>query len=314
MKMDEFFEKMFVPNAELRLSAATVRFYKATWKYYLNPYCGDRYIRSIKTYDVQYILQELARTQPDLAHSVFRQAKVTLSALFKVARRLGVIDFANPVQDAAIPEGKETEDTYAYSLDEIVKMIMLIPEPIKYVIATAAFTGLSKSEVWALQCGDYSGDELRVSRSYWNGKIGKTKTRERRAAVPVIAPLHQLLDRMLQKRAEAGASNASETALFRNTWRKSRLNIDNYTRRVVIPKLQKAAVDWHGWHAFRRGLATNLHSLGIDDKTIQKILRHANVSTTQKHYVKTVPSDALAAMKKLEGLVKFETTEEGLKQ
>jgi len=32
---------------------------------------------------------------------------------------------------------------------------------------------------------------------------------------------------------------------------------------------------WHGWHAFRRGLATNLHALGVDDKTIQAILRHS---------------------------------------
>jgi hypothetical protein len=27
---------------------------------------------------------------------------------------------------------------------------------------------------------------------------------------------------------------------------------------------------WHGWHPFRRGLAANLHDLGIDDKTIQR--------------------------------------------
>ena len=39
--------------------------------------------------------------------------------------------------------------------------------------------------------------------------------------------------------------------------------------------------EWHGWHAFRRGLATNLHDLGVDDKTIQAILRHANVAVTQ---------------------------------
>jgi len=36
--------------------------------------------------------------------------------------------------------------------------------------------------------------------------------------------------------------------------------------------------EWHGghygWHSFRRGLATNLHALGVDRKTIQAILRH----------------------------------------
>lgn len=53
---------------------------------------------------------------------------------------------------------------------------------------------------------------------------------------------------------------------------------------------------WHGWHAFRRGLATNLHALGVDDKTIQRILRHSNVSITQKCYIKTMPAQVTEAM------------------
>ncbi|MGB7848528.1 MAG: tyrosine-type recombinase/integrase [Candidatus Acidiferrum sp.] len=52
----------------------------------------------------------------------------------------------------------------------------------------------------------------------------------------------------------------------------------------------------HGWHAFRRGLATNLHRLGVSDKVIQQILRHANVSTTMNIYVKTVSADATNAI------------------
>jgi hypothetical protein len=42
---------------------------------------------------------------------------------------------------------------------------------------------------------------------------------------------------------------------------------------------------WGCWHAFRRGLATNLHRLGVSDKTIRVILRHANISTTLNNYV-----------------------------
>ncbi len=53
---------------------------------------------------------------------------------------------------------------------------------------------------------------------------------------------------------------------------------------------------WHGWHAFRRGLATNLHALGVDDETIERILRHSNVSITQKCYIKTMPAQATDAM------------------
>jgi hypothetical protein len=61
--------------------------------------------------------------------------------------------------------------------------------------------------------------------------------------------------------------------------------------------LSRAGVTWAGWHAFRRGLASNLNRLGVDDSIIQSILRHSTVSVTQNHYIKTARPDAIAAIK-----------------
>jgi hypothetical protein len=47
------------------------------------------------------------------------------------------------------------------------------------------------------------------------------------------------------------------------------------------------------------GTAGTQHGAGWD-KVIQRILRHANVSTTLGYYVKSQPQDALDAMTKLE--------------
>jgi len=58
--------------------------------------------------------------------------------------------------------------------------------------------------------------------------------------------------------------------------------------------------EWRGWHAFRRGLATNVNRLGVDDSVIQRILRHSHVAVTQAYYIKTASEDAKAAMQKLE--------------
>ncbi|HKN70760.1 MAG TPA: hypothetical protein VJX30_07020 [Terriglobales bacterium] len=57
---------------------------------------------------------------------------------------------------------------------------------------------------------------------------------------------------------------------------------------------------WKGWQAYRRGLATNLKRLGVPDTVIQAILRHEDVSTTQRFYIKTVREDVTSAMKQLE--------------
>ena len=56
---------------------------------------------------------------------------------------------------------------------------------------------------------------------------------------------------------------------------------------------------------FRRGLATNLHQLGVADKTIQRILRHANVAVTQNCYIKTTDSEVAAAMQQFERSLEY---------
>ena len=65
-------------------------------------------------------------------------------------------------------------------------------------------------------------------------------------------------------------------------------------------KLNETFPKWRGWHAARRGLGSNLYALGVPEKVIQQILRHANVSTTATYYIKTVPAQVTDAMEKLE--------------
>jgi len=99
------------------------------------------------------------------------------------------------------------------------------------------------------------------------------------------------------------------------------LNLDNIARRVIAPALSRCQVcrqpeaehkaeghlferdealpEWHGWHAFRRGLATNLHKLGVADKDIQAILRHSNLGLTMNVYVKSVNESQVNAMDSL---------------
>jgi hypothetical protein len=38
-------------------------------------------------------------------------------------------------------------------------------------------------------------------------------------------------------------------------------------------KLDETFPKWHGWHAARRGLGSNLYALGVPEKVIQQILR-----------------------------------------
>jgi integrase len=119
------------------------------------------------------------------------------------------------------------------------------------------------------------------------------------APVPVIAQLSRLLD---SHRSLSG--NPANGLMFLSSAGKP-VNLDALAAKVITPLLTKAGVQWHGWHAFRRGLATNLYLLGVSDKIIQRILRHANVAVTQNCYIKTADSDAVAAMKQFERSLEY---------
>jgi integrase len=64
------------------------------------------------------------------------------------------------------------------------------------------------------------------------------------------------------------------------------LDLNACYQREMKDVLKRAGIFWHGWHGFRRGLASNLNRLGVDDFVIQRILRHSRVATTQSHYIK----------------------------
>jgi hypothetical protein len=63
-----------------------------------------------------------------------------------------------------------------------------------------------------------------------------------------------------------------------------------------------ALPEWHGWYSLRRGVATTLAGLTRDGMASKGLLRHTNLATTTRHYVKDVPENTLAAMNRLETL------------
>lgn len=163
---------------------------------------------------------------------------------------------------------------------------------VRALIGTAAFAGLRQGEIGGLGADDDLGEHLLIRRTVWHTtQKDSTKTGEDEAQpgiVPIIRPLRALLDAV-----------KPEYGFFFLGERKAVLDLENLADRVMRPYLKAHNVQWHGWHVYRRGLATNLHQLGVDDLTIQAILRHTDVATTRRSYIKTVPQAATEAMQQL---------------
>ena len=106
----------------------------------------------------------------------------------------------------------------------------------------------------------------------------------------------------LAKIIEEYRARQTEGLIFRSS-RGKPLNLENFARRTVRPLLEKLALPWYGWHAFRRGLATNLNQMGVDPKDVQAILRPADFQTTMNYYVKAVPESVKRVMERFETLM-----------
>jgi Phage integrase family. len=90
-------------------------------------------------------------------------------------------------------------------------------------------------------------------------------------------------------RSRGFCGSSGRTLIFLNPLPRGLPFEPNFQRDKALPM-------WHGWHAFRRGLATNLHTLGVADKDIQAILRHSNIGLTMNVYVKSVNESQVNAL------------------
>ena len=167
----------------------------------------------------------------------------------------------NPMHDVEIPKGRPAGETYAYSLEEEALMLTILPDPAATVVATAAFTGARKGELRGLMWENYDGSQIRVMKSVWRSHVEEAKRPKSRGAIPVVAQL-----KTLPERHRGACGNPSGGFVFANANGKP-MNLDALARDVIQPTLEMSGLDWHGWHAFRRGLATNLHRPGVSDKS-----------------------------------------------
>jgi integrase len=298
----QFIEDHYLPYTDREKRASTSKGYRDVWRFHVAAKLDKVRLCDFQPVHGERLMQAIARDSGyHLSRTTLKHIKSFLSGVFTYARRQGALSSANPMQGVSIPRGAEPKDTHAYSLEQITRMLAVLSGPARVLVATAAFTGLRRSEIRGLSWEDYEPasngqfGEIRVERSVWGKHVQPTKTRRSRASVPVIPALEKILAEL---RAERG--NPRQGFIFESPRNRKPLDLDTFAKLHIEPILAAHGQKWRWWHPFRRGLATNLHRIGVDDKTIQSILRHSSVQTTREIYIKGFDGDAVAAMKRLE--------------
>lgn len=303
MTVSDFIEGTFLPEIQQRRRQSTYKNYRHIFQIHVKPRLGEITLRQFRCCDGETLLRDVARQDktPEgrpLARNTLERIKSFLSGAFKTARRLGALDTPNPMRDTSIHGGTAPRITPFYTLPEVRAMLAVLPEPARTVVLTAAYTGLRQGELRGLLWKDFTGKTLSVERSVWGRIINRPKTACSVASVSVVPELRDALE---LHRKRAGHLAAPDLPIFQSSVG-TPMNLVNLAKRIIVPRIERGANEqlrWKGWHAFRRGLATNLHQLGIADREIQAILRHSHVSITQASYIKSVPQSQANALDRL---------------
>jgi integrase len=300
----------FMPYAVAELSPSTAHGYKGLWRMYLAPHVETIVLRDFRCVDATKTLAALHREHA-LSRKSLRHCKGLLSSIFTHAKQTGVVDGINPITDAGIPRAAaKSAGTHAYSIGEISIMLHTLTGTARLAVALMFFTGLRPGEARGLRWSDYDAEKgiLKVHSSIWRRHETAPKTEASSGVIPVCDFLAAIL---------VDAPRIGEFILSGPSGVPADLH--NLSAREVVPglkrcechekeadhkkadhafKLDESIPVWRGWYACRRGLPTAVTT--VDTQLAAKsLLRHANISTTQAHYIKSVPAEAVRAVGKL---------------
>jgi integrase len=292
----DFIEATYFPKQKEKLKPSTLFGYRHLYDRHVKPQLNGESMKDFTLPEAQELLEKIANATP-LGSASLRHIKWFLKAVFDVARRNGGYDptILNPFEEVKIPKSsKQKKPTRYAGLEIVLDMLDVLDEPAATVVAVAAFAGLRKSEIQGLKWEDLRDGELHITRSAWRTTaVQEVKTEASEGAVPVIPILAKHLE-------DHRNGFPSDGFVFTGAKMGRRLDLHNLASRIIRPTLTAKKIPWCGWHGFRRGLATNLHTLGVADTDIQRILRHANVKVTQESYIKVEPKVKKRAMAKLQ--------------
>ena len=253
--------------------------------------------RTVRAYEIdlqQFIAWAKQRglSAADVRHRDVRRYGAGLSsegaAPATVARKLaairGLFDFLvrtehvgqNPAELVASPK-REEKLPKVLTVEQMRSLLERIPArtPLELrdraMLELAYSCGLRCEEIINLDVGslDFETEQLRVL-----GKGSKERL------LPVGEPAQRALLRYTERARHALAGDPSERALFLSKTGR-RLSSSDVTRRLNLWVREAALAAGISPHSLRHSFATHLLEGGADLRTIQELLGHASISTTQ---------------------------------
>jgi integrase len=277
---------------ELPLKAhSTAEGYRSYLNLHVTPTWGKHSLSAIKSVQVEGWLRNLKKIDGQPA-SPGTKTKIRnlMSALFSRAIRYewAATNPITPVRTSA----KRLRTPDILTPEEFQALLPELSQRERVMVMLDGSTGLRRGELIALRWRDIDFElmQANVTHSVWHNVEGDTKTEASRKPVP----LHPLVIEELRRWKQTSLYRTDEDYLFPSVQKNGSqpLQPDMILKRHIRPALVRIGVKKQiGWHSFRHGLATMLRQKGVDIKTAQELLRHANSRITQDIYQQAVSEE-----------------------
>jgi integrase len=256
---------------------------------------GNVQLRLISREGIQNLLA--SKLKQGLSWRTVKHIRTTLGTVLGAAEFWGYIE-DNPVRKTRLPRRGPQPEKTVLSPEQLYSLLQGLPEPSQSLVWLLVLTGLRIGELLALrwQDVDLSAGLLRVSRTLYEGHFDEPKSQRSRRSIPLGAKSIEILS------ARKCAGTNPEGLVF-GTSAGTPFDRHNLLNRQLKPTCKKLGFVGVNWHWLRHANATLLDAVGTPLGTVQSLLGHSSSEITREIYLHSIPSDARAAVQKVEDLL-----------
>ena len=283
-------------------SHTTIAAYKRILKNRCLDRWGKRAALGIEPLELEQWLRDTKREE-NLENPTLDKVRRVMSLVYKHGQRYGLIPHSEEANPLRFVRCKTTSSYEAMILtpQQAFAILTRLREPERTLTLLTSATGLRISEGLGLQWQDVSFEQsqINVRRTWTCGAEGMPKS----AASQAPVPLHPLLAEFLHNWKQQTPYSAATDWVFASSRCKGKrprcanMLVAGYLRPAAIAAgvLKEGVGIRFGFHNLRHSLASFLVRSNTDPKTVQALLRHADVKTTLQLYAHSMSEDRMAA-------------------
>lgn len=259
------------------LDSSTASSYLSMLDVHVRPRWGQTSLSHVKPAVVQEWLRGLTLAPKTKSH-----IKALMHRLFEKAMFWELLPLQRNPMELVDVKGisKRTKHPVVLDPNQCWKLISSLPDPYRTMALVAICTGLRVSEILALRWSRIHFDRLSmtVKLKAVNGRMGRVKTDCSEDELPLDRAFAAMLKKWRKKCRQTPGNWVFPSHVTDRCFHASPIQQD-----YIRPAAERLGLAGVGWHAFRHTYRTWLDEVGAPIGVQQKLMRHAQPSTTMNY-------------------------------